>query len=194
MQTYQQAGIILGQAFLHYPLMQYAFEGRTEAKRAAALKQLYVPCSFACAKYGGVLLSPDQKGALIWLPDKYFPLGLYREITSGMVTLPFKVGIKSTLRLINHDSTPEGWIAKNAKRNYGYIWCVGVDESARGKGYSRLLIDQAIADMREQEINEFWLKTEDPKNVSIYQKLGFKLAYETVVKSSGLKSWVMRKN
>ena len=111
-----------------------------------------------------------------------------------MVTLPFKVGIKSTLRLINHDITPEGWIAKNAKGNYGYIWCVVVDESARGKGNCRLLIDHAIADMREQEINEFWLKTEDPKNVSIYQKLGFKLAYETVVKSSGLKSWVMRKN
>ena len=110
-----------------------------------------------------------------------------------MWTIPFKLGAKATLRLMNHDSEPEGWIAKNAGKNYGYIWVVGVATTHRGKGYSRQLIDQAIADMRAQGINEFWLKTEDPKNVTIYQKLGFELVYETLVKSSGLKSWVMRR-
>lgn len=193
MHTYQQAGKILGDAFLHYPLMQYAFEGRSEEERAKALHQLYSCCVPAAVLYGGVIFSEDKHGALIWLNGKYFPLGLMREINSGMWTIPIKLGAKATLRLMNHDSEPEGWIAKKAGENYGYIWCVGVNVSARGKGYSRQLIDQAIADMRTQDINEFWLKTEDPKNVTIYQKLGFELVYETLVKSSGLKSWVMRK-
>ena len=35
-------------------------------------------------------------------------------------------------------------------------------------------------------------KTEDAKNVLIYQKLGFELVHETLLKSSALKSWVMR--
>ena len=193
MNAYQQAGTILADAFLHYPLMKYAFEGRTEEVRSKGLHHLYTHCSKAASIYGGVIITPDQQGALIWLPGTHFPLGLMREIKSGMAAIPFKLGAKTTLRLMNHDGVPEGWIAKNAGENYGYIWCLGVAASQRGKGYSRKLIDQSIADMRTQGMKEFWLKTEDPKNVTIYQKLGFELVYETVVKSSGLRSWVMRK-
>ncbi|MCX6197860.1 MAG: GNAT family N-acetyltransferase [Bacteroidetes bacterium] len=194
MHPYQQAGKILADAFLHYPLMQYAFEGRSEEQRAKALLDLHTSCSKAAALYGGVILSEDKQGALIWLNGKNFPLGLLREINSGMWTIPFKLGAKATLRLMNHDAVPEGWIAKNANGNFGYIWCVGINVSARGKGYSRQLIDQAITDMRAQGMNEFWLKTDDSKNVTIYQKLGFEIIYETIVKSSGLKSWVMKRN
>lgn len=193
MLSYQQAGAILADAFLHYPLMQYAFEGRTETERKKGLLALYTHCARAATIYGGLLLGPLQQGALIWLPGKHFPLGLMREVQSGMAAIPFKLGIKPTLRLMNHDAVPEGWIAKNAGENYGYIWVVGVSATERGKGYSRQLIEQAMTNMRAQGLHEFWLKTEDPKNVTIYQKLGFELVYETVVKSSGLKSWVMRR-
>ena len=193
MLLFEKAGNIFADAFIHYPLMQYAFEGKTEKVRAKGLHNLYTHCAKAATIYGGILITPDAQGALIWLPGKHFPLGLPREIKSGMAAIPFKLGAKATLRLMNHDAVPEGWIAKNAKENYGYIWVVGVAESQRGKGYSRQLIDQAIINMRAQGMTEFWLKTEDPKNVTIYQKLGFELVYETVVKSSGLKSWVMRK-
>lgn len=189
----QQAGAILADSFLHYPLMQYAFDGRSEEQRRQGLRQLYSRCTVAAAKYGGVITSGEHKGALIWLPGKNYPLGLFREFMSGMAPLPFKLGFKTTLRLVNHDSVPEGWIRKNAGEKMGYIWCVGVAASERGKGYSRILIEQCIADMKAQGMNEFWLKTEDPKNVLIYTKLGFELVYETIVKSSGLKSWVLRK-
>ncbi len=193
MHLHQQAGKILGDAFLHYPLMKYAFEGKTEEARARGLHHLYKHCSKAASIYGGVMVTPDQQGALIWLPGKHFPLGLMHEIKSGMWAIPFNLGIKTTLRLMNHDGELDKWIAENAGEKYGYIWCVGVAFAARGKGYSRKLIDRAIADMRTQGMNEFWLKTEDPKNVTIYQKLGFELVYETVVKSSGVRGWVMRR-
>ncbi len=193
MQSYQQAGVLLANAFLHYPLMQYAFEGKTEEARSAGLHHLYKHCSKAASIYGGVIVTPDQQGALIWLPGKHFPLTLMHEIKSGMWTIPFKLGLKPTLRLVNHDSVLDNWIKKNANENFGYIWCIGVNASARGKGYSRLLINESILQMRAQGMNEFWLKTEDPKNVAIYQKQGFELIYETVVESSGVKGWVMRR-
>ena len=193
MQTHQLAGDILGDAFFHYPLMVYAFEGKTEEERSKALHHLYRHCAKAAAMYGGVVLTPDKQGALIWLSGKHFPLGILREAKSGMAVIPFKIGVKPTLRLMHHDSVPEGWIAKNAGEKMGYIWCLGVAANQRGKGLSRTLIDQSSADMRAQGINAFWLKTEDPKNVLIYQKLGFDIVYETVVESSGIKSWVMKK-
>ncbi len=193
MQPYQQAGTILANAFLQYPLMKYAFEGRTETERSEGVNTLYSRCAAASAMYGGVITTEDNKGALIWLPGKHFPLGLLREIKSGMGAIPFKLGAKTTLRLMKHDSVPEGWIQKNAGKKMGYIWCVGVHISSRGKGYCRLLVDKSIAQMRAQGMNEFWLKTEDSKNVAIYQKLGFELIYETVVESSGIKSWVFKR-
>ncbi len=192
MVSYQQAGQILADAFLHYPLMLHAFEGSTELERSQALHQLYTHCAKAAFKYGGVRLDADRQAALIWLPVHHFPLGLFREAKAGMLSLPFRLGIKSTLRLMNHDAVSEGWIAKHAGAKMGYIWCVGVSATVRGKGLSRQIIEQSISDMRKQGLNEFWLKTEDAKNVLIYQKLGFELVHETQVKSSTLKSWVMR--
>jgi GNAT superfamily N-acetyltransferase len=188
-----RAAEILADSFLHYPLMRYAFEESPEEKRLKCLNQLYHECCRAAAMFGGVLITPDQKGALIWLPGNNFPLSLHHEIKSGMWKIPIEVGIKATLRLMNHDTVSENWIKKNANKNFGYIWCVGVNAASRGKGYSRILIDECIQQMRHQGITEFWLKTEDPKNVLIYKKLGFELMHETVVKSSGITSWVMRK-
>jgi ribosomal protein S18 acetylase RimI-like enzyme len=191
--TNSTAGHILATAFLHYPLMQYAFEGKTEEQRPILLNRLYSRCVGAASIYGGVILTPDKLGAVIWLPGKNFTLSLPKEIRSGMAAIPFQLGLKSTLRLMNHDGESEGWIKKNASSKMGYIWCVGVLPQARGKGHSRLLIDQSIIEMKKQGITECWLKTEDPKNVGIYQKLGFVLINEMVVKSSGIKSWAMKK-
>lgn len=193
MHTYAIAGQVLGAAFKHYPLMEYAFNGFGEQKKMIALQNLYTHCAKATVKYGGLILTEDKKGALIWLPSENFQLGMWRELISGMALIPFKIGFKATLRLTAHDAEAEGWIRKNSGSKMGYIWVVGVLASAQGKGYSRWLIDRAIADMKQQGLTEFWLKTEDPKNVQIYQKLGFEVLHEMVVRSSGLKSWVMRK-
>jgi GNAT superfamily N-acetyltransferase len=187
------AGAILADAFLHYPLMLYAFNEQTEAQRKKRLLHLYNGCANACNKFGGVHVSNNQKAAVVWLSGKNFPLGLIREIQSGMIAMPIKIGIKSLLRLINHDAISEGWIRKNAGEEMGYIWCIGVDASERGKGYSRIMIEHSITAMKAQGLNEFWLKTEDPKNVAIYLKLGFDLVHEILVENSGIKTWIFRK-
>ncbi len=192
-QKNREAGTIIAKAFLHYPLMQYAFAGHTEEKRQQLLNHLYTRCVAAADIYGGVLVTPEKQGAVIWLPGKNFQLTLLHEIRSGMALIPFQIGIKQTLRLMNHDGESEGWLRKNASVNMGYIWCIGVSAEARGNGYSRMLIDQSLGQMRELGLSECWLKTEDPKNVTIYQKLGFTLMNEMTVKSSGIKSWAMKK-
>ena len=184
---------ILANAFLHYPLMLYAFEGKSEQQRLALINRLFNRCVSAAYIYGGIILTPDNLGAVIWLPKQNFQLTLMHEIRSGMALIPLEIGIKPTLRLMNHDAQSEGWLRKNASNKMGYIWNIGVLPEAREKGYSRQLIDQSVEQMRSQGLNECWLKTEDPKNVTIYQKLGFTLMNEMVVKSSGVTSWALRR-
>src|ERR1043165_3668149 len=126
MPLYNKAGEIFSNAFQQYPLMRYAFEGCTEEKKAKGLYNLYTHCAKAASEYGGIIVSEDGQGALIWLQGKNFQLGLLREIKSGMAAIPFKLGLKSTLRLMNHDAESEGWVRKNAGEKMGYIWVVGV--------------------------------------------------------------------
>ena len=189
----QIATRVLADAFLHYPLMLHAFEGHTEQQRAQLLHKLYSRCVPATDIYGGVHITPDELGAVIWLPGRHFPLGLPREIRSGMAAIPFELGPRATLRLVRHDGQSEGWVREHANKNMGYIWCVGVLASARGRGYSRVLIDHCIDQMRQLGLTECWLKTEDPINVTIYQKLGFTVMNHMVCRSSGVDSWAMRK-
>ena len=184
---------ILANSFLNYPLLQYAFEVRTEQERLVLINRLFTKCVSAASIYGGIIVTPDNLGSVIWLSGKNFQLTLLHEIRSGMALIPLQVGIKPTLRLMTHDAEAEGWVRKNAAKSMGYIWNIGVLPQARGKGYSRLLIDQSIQQMRNMGLTECWLKTEDAKNVTIYQKLGFTLMNQMVVKSSGITSWAMRK-
>lgn len=193
MSPHIRAGEILADAFLHYPLMLYAFEGRTEQGRRHGLQQLYIRCASGAAMYGGVVMNDTNDGALIWLPGRNFPLTLPQEIRSGMGFIPFTVGLRPTLRLVRHDGVSEGWVRQHAGEKMGYIWCVGVAASQRGKGLSRILIDRAVDQMRAQGMDAIWLKTEDPKNVEIYKKQGFELVNHMVVPSSGIPSWAMRR-
>ncbi len=193
MSPHIRAGEILADAFLHYPLMLHAFEGFTEQERHRRLLQLYTRCASAAAMYGGVVMNDTNDGALIWLPGSSFPLSLPQEIRSGMGLIPFTVGPRPTLRLVRHDGTSEGWVRQHAGDKMGYIWCLGVAASQRGRGLSRILIDRAIEQMRGQGMDTFWLKTEDPKNVEIYKKQGFELVNHMIVPSSGIPSWAMRR-
>lgn len=189
----QTAANILANAFLQYPLMMYAFEGLSEQERLHRLQKLFAHCVAAAGIYGARLVMPDQTGALIWLEGKHFTLTLPKEIRSGMWRIPFVCGIKPTLRLMQHDGEAEGWIKKNAGPGFGYIWNIGVLPEAQGKGYSREMIAACIQQMFALGYKECWLKTEDAKNVTIYQKLGFTVMNEMVVKSSGVTSWAMRR-
>lgn len=193
MHTHTKASQIFAAAFSQYPLMQYAFEGCSEEKKARGRLALYTHCAKAAQIYGGLHLTDDEQGAIIWLPSQHYQLGLWREFVSGMVAIPFKLGPKATLRLINHEAVLDNWIRKHAGDKMGYVWVVGVLANARGKGYSRWLIEKAIADMKAQGLTEFWLSTEAPQNVLIYQKMGFEVMLEMVVPSSGLQAWIMKK-
>ena len=193
MQTNSVAAAVIAEAFLYYPTMTHAFEGKTVQERSLLLPKLFTRCVAAADKYGGVVTTRDNSGALIWLAGDYFPMGFINEFKAGMAAVPFEVGVKATLRLMNHEGASEQWIKDNSTGKMGYIWCVGVLPNQRGQGHSRTLIDASIEQMKQQGITDYWLKTEDPKNVLIYTKLGFEVVRQIVVKSSRLTTWFLRK-
>jgi N-acetylglutamate synthase-like GNAT family acetyltransferase len=75
----------------------------------------------------------------------------------------------------------------------GYLWCIGVLEKFRGQGKSRELVTSTLEAMKLDGITECWLKTEDPKNVLVYTKLGFEMVRHIQVKNSNLPTWFFKK-
>ena len=55
------------------------------------------------------------------------------------------------------------------------------------------MMDLAVKEMKEKGMEEIWLKTEDAKNVKIYEKLGFQVERHVVAKSSGIDAWMMKR-
>ena len=55
------------------------------------------------------------------------------------------------------------------------------------------MMDLAVKEMKEKGMEEIWLKTEDAKNVKIYEKLGFQVEKHVVAKSSNIDAWMMKR-
>ncbi|CAK4197676.1 unnamed protein product [Aphanomyces euteiches] len=142
--------------------------------------------------YGGVVEAEDGNGTVYWLPRNQYPLGLWKELKSGMITLPFQVGFRPLSRIVRHYHESEKYTLEHASANAGWICVVGVAPEGQGKGHCRRMMETAIDAMRAQGMDEIWLTTDKDVNVTIYKKLGFQVMTEKVISSSGVKSWTMK--
>ncbi|KAF0735312.1 hypothetical protein Ae201684_008224 [Aphanomyces euteiches] len=182
----------LGRAFVNYPIMNFAFQGYTDAEQLQGLTALWYKVAAASSTYSGVVEVEDGNGAICWLPRNQYPLGLWKELKSGMITLPFQVGFRPLSRIVRHYHESEKYTLEHASANAGWICVVGVAPEGQGKGHCRRMMETAIDAMRAQGMDEIWLTTDKDVNVTIYKKLGFQVMTEKVISSSGVKSWTMK--
>jgi ribosomal protein S18 acetylase RimI-like enzyme len=64
-----------------------------------------------------------------------------------------------------------------AQENHMYLAVLAVDPVYHGKGYASALIKPMLKRLDETRV-PCYLKTHNPKNVSMYQHFGFKLVFE----------------
>ena len=73
---------------------------------------------------------------------------------------------------------------------YWYLHIAGVDPAHQGRGLGSASIRQGLAKAREDGVPAF-LETATPRNVSLYQSLGFEVIDEWDVPKGGPKFWSM---
>ena len=69
------------------------------------------------------------------------------------------------------------------------VW-LGVEPGQQGQGIGGALV-RAMTTRADAEGTACWLFTFAPRNVAIYERLGFHVTLETTLPSSGLRLWVM---
>ncbi len=179
----------LALAFAQDPMMGYVFP--REEDRVKRLARLFRPTLHFCRRHGGVEIAAGGEGVLTWLSGRHFPLRLGDVARSRMVTIPFVIGLPAFWRLNLHESACARLVEMQATPGFAYIESIGVRPEAQGAGQGRRLIDAALGAMQASGHRSCLLKTENERNIPIYEHVGFRLVHVSTVPASGLRCWVM---
>jgi ribosomal protein S18 acetylase RimI-like enzyme len=128
---------------------------------------------------------------LIYSEFKKYRFGLIRSIRSGLLRL-MKIGSDAGMRFNEYDRFTLETHKRIMKDNHQYIMLIGVDPNQQGQGYgSRLMLP--VLKAAEEKGQACYLETHNSKNVSFYEKFGFKVVSEDVLPGTDIIQYAMVK-
>ncbi|NEZ58984.1 GNAT family N-acetyltransferase [Adonisia turfae] len=184
----ETAADVLGAAFAQDIFMAYLFPDA--ATRERNLAQLFLPIIRSAMLYGSVQFAPEH-GVLAWLPGHVLPLNLFQLLRSGLIWTPLNMGFDAFNRLQAHDGFCEHVLLSKAPKAFAYLWLVGVHPQAKGQGLGKRMLQSALRDMYSSGYSTCLLRTDNEKNVPLYQHLGFEVIHTDIAPKSGLQYWLL---
>lgn len=185
-----EAADALSQAFHDDPLQSYTFPDPEERRRLS-------PAHFtAILRYGlltGQVFTGVEpgSGAAVWMPPGVEGTPELAE-AAGLTRLPETIGAGAAGRFSRMIDYAEAVHHRDMTAPHWYVMVVGVAPAFQGQGYGRALL-QPMLDRAEIEGLPCYLETTQPKNVSFYQRLGFRVLVDDVEPESGLRFWTFRR-
>jgi GNAT superfamily N-acetyltransferase len=137
-------------------------------------------------RYGGVATTDDEHAVGVWMPDHRATIGLADAARGGMLSLPLEIGVRSIARLSAAERDGEHLVARHVPRPYAYLMALAVHPERRGRGLGAAVVAQVEADARAAGHTTLALRTEQPRNVALYEHLGFELHATAPAPTSGL--------
>jgi GNAT superfamily N-acetyltransferase len=141
---------------------------------------------FAGASFerGSAYVSADSCGAALWLPPEVHPNGDALEKIVRDTTKPEHLeDVLLTLENMGQ-SHPE--------ESHWYLPVVGVDPNAQGRGLGGALMRHALARC-DAEGSSAYLESTNPRNISLYERHGFKIIDEIRVGACPVITPMLRK-
>lgn len=179
----------LANAFFGDPLQNYTFPDESERRERS-------PGHFSAAlqyglKYGEVYAAEGGAGASIWLKPGETDITPERALEGGFADLPAVMGEAAFARFFGAISFAETFHKLDAPEPHWYTMVLGVDPAFQGQGYGKLLLEPVMSRARADG-TPVYLETAQPKNVSFYEKMGFRLLREVIEPQGNLTMWTFR--
>lgn len=178
------AAQLLGRAFFTDPL--FAHVQPSERMRRRGLPRLFETLLRDAAQRGGVFSTIE--GVVAWTPVRSLRASLLEQIRRGYVHVPLQLGLVATYRLQAHDDWCNRRTVAHSSLDAAYIHCVGVDPTLAGQGIGSRLVNLALSRIG-QTYGLCTLRTEQPRNVRFYEKLGFRCVEQLSVPTTGISAW-----
>jgi ribosomal protein S18 acetylase RimI-like enzyme len=178
---------LLAHAFQDDPLMCYAIPDTQQRRRLLPwLMGLNVRYG---RRYGEVYCTPEYTGAAIWLPPSQSAYTLWRMLRAGMFVAPLRLPWPMLLRLASVESRAQALHERYAPRPHWYLAQIGVEPALQRQGIATRLLRPMLTRIDAAGL-PCYLETENPANVTIYQRYGFQVVAEGAM-PSGPHIWAM---
>lgn len=184
----KKAGIMFARAFEKDPVWEKLFNGASLEKRASFFES---PARFGI-KFGTTISnSIDIEGCAVCLPGEHADMTFFKMFRSGFLFNSPKVSAGFLLKMQKVFLPVEDARRKSMKgRKYLYLLILGVDPVHQGKGIAGRLMDALIREADEKKL-PIYLETATQRNVSMYQRRGFKVMQEVMHPIINLPQWAM---
>lgn len=180
---------ILAKAFYDYPMFQHIFADKLNQENMKIFLRFLTKYSVLYANV--YASSSDMEGIILFSDFKDFKFSLIRSIRSGALSL-MKIGADAGKRFNEFDRFTLETHKRLMKGDHQYIIFIGVDPSKQGQGYGSKLV-LPVLKIAEEKGQSCYLETHGEKNVSFYNKLGFKVISEDVVPGTDIIQYAMLK-
>lgn len=178
---------LFARAFQDDPLMRYAIpDARQRRRLLPGLMGLNV--RYGC-RYGEVYYTPEYMGAAFWLPPGQSTYTLWRLLRAGMFVAPLRLPWPALRRLAAGESRAHALHERYAPGPHWYLAQIGVEPAHQRQGVASRLLRPMLARADAAGL-PCYLETENPANISIYQRYGFQAVGEDVV-PNGPHIWAM---
>jgi len=186
-----EAAEALAAAFMNDPLQSYTFPDAGDRAR------LSPPHFKALLRYGlaaGEVLTSAEPGggAAVLLPPDAQPTD-EMFVASGLSRLGDLLGEDPASRFSRVIDFVEPMHREAMPEPHWYVMVVGVAPAFQGQGLGRALL-QPMLDRADAQPVPCYLETTQPKNVTFYQRLGFRVLREVVEPVSGIRIWTFRRD
>lgn len=166
------AAKVMARAFHEDPLMIFYIPDPVE--REKKLPHLYeFLLKFTFKNGEAYATSKNLEGIAVVFLAPNFKMNIWQGVWYGGISLYFKLGPEVMKKMMNQ---PDIEIIHNrlAPKNHWYLEILAVDPKLQGRGFGRKLL-KPVLQRSKQTALPCYLETQQPNNVSLYQKFGFKL-------------------
>lgn len=162
---------ILSEAFLDDPQLRWMLDGKKNGFEKR-LKILFSYLFETTLCDGEIYFTKNKKAVAAWQTPPKFNFSF--RIIPEAIKFILGFGIFRVIKIIQMEKI---FSKLRDNQNTYYLFLLGVANSERGKGLSSILIDYQIEKSKQNQYSIF-LETSTNKNITIYQKKGFKVFHE----------------
>jgi ribosomal protein S18 acetylase RimI-like enzyme len=186
---------MLTRAFRSTPLIETF--SPDSARREEISRWLFTSNARYGVLYGEVWAALEDDGvphgSAIWWAPEFVQADAERAMQSGLADaarvfdsagMARRLEVVSTLSELHHAVMPD---------RHWYLAFLGVDPDTQGSGVAGQVLAPMLDRLDAERLPAF-LETGQPRNVGYYRRYGFEVVGETVLPSSGLVFWGMRRN
>jgi ribosomal protein S18 acetylase RimI-like enzyme len=186
------AAEVFGRAFFDDPLQTYFLPDDEERRKLSA--PMFESLLRYGHLYGQVLTTPGQPaGGAVWMRPGQWEMTESGMEEAGFMKLPGVIGEAAFQRFTSFFGYIEQYHHRDVPPMHWYLAVIGVEPAMQGRGVGAAMM-RPVLERADADGIPCYLETAQPKNVPLYQHLGFDVLLEEVEPESGVRFWTFRRD